>query len=385
MADKRDYYEVLGVSKGCSESDLKSAYRKLAKKYHPDLNPDNKEAEEKSKEVTEAYEILSDSDKRARYDQFGHAGVDPSYGAGTGGYGGYGGGFGQGMDFDLGDIFGSFFGGGFGGGAAQNPSAPRRGNDLRATITISFMESAKGCSRTVRVNRNETCPDCGGNGAAKGTKKETCPDCQGHGQQRVNKRTPFGVFQTVQTCQRCGGSGKIIKTPCPTCSGTGRRRAVKEVTVNIPAGIDDGQSIAYRNMGDAGPNNGPAGDLNITVRVEKDSIFRREGNDVWCDAPLSFMQAALGDEINVPTIVGQAKITIPEGTQNGTVFRMKGKGFPVVNTKNTGDQYVRVNVEIPTKLSKEQKELIRKLDKTMKEKNYTKRISFFERLKDLGK
>ena len=385
MAEKRDYYEVLGVSRGCSESELKTAYRKLAKKYHPDLNPDDKTAEEKFKEVNEAYEILSNPEKRARYDQFGHAGVDPTYGAGSTG-GGFGG-FGGDMDFDLGDLFGSVYGGGGRGGfgGSQNPNAPRRGNDLNATVTISFMESAKGCVRKIKVNRSETCPDCGGSGAARGTKKETCPDCHGQGQKRVSKRTPFGVFQTVQTCPTCGGSGKVIKNPCPTCGGSGRKRAIKEVSVNIPAGIDDGQSICYRNLGDAGPNNGPSGDLNITVRVTKDNIFRREGNDVWCDVPLTYMQAALGDEIVVPTIGGQAKLNIPEGTQNGTVFRLRGKGFPIINSKGTGDQYVRVNVEIPTKLNREQKELIRKLDRALQDKNYTKRGSFFDRLRDLGK
>ncbi len=386
MAEKRDYYEVLGVQKGCSEAELKTAYRKMAKKYHPDLNPDNKEAEEKFKEVNEAHEVLSDPEKRARYDQFGHAGVDPNYGAGQpgGGYGGGFGGFGGGVEMDLGDIFSSFFGGGRGFGGNQNPNAPRRGKDLSASVTISFFEAAKGCKRTVRINRNETCTECGGSGAAKGTQKQNCPDCGGSGQVRVNQRTPFGVFQSTKPCSRCGGTGKIIPTPCTACNGGGRVRVSKTVEVNIPAGIDDGQSICYRNLGDAGPNKGPAGDLNVTVRVQKDEMFKRDGFDVWCDVPLTYAQAVLGDEILVPTIDGQVKQTIPEGTQNGTVFRLKGKGLPVLQGKGRGDQYVRVSVEIPVKLSKQQKEQLRTLDATLTHKNYVKRNSFIDRLKDLA-
>ena len=383
LAEKRDYYEVLGVNKGCTEEELKKAYRKLAKQYHPDLNPDDKDAEEKFKEVGEAYEVLSDKEKRAKYDQFGHAGVDPSYGAGAGGFGGGfgGGGFGG---FDVGDIFESFFGGGFGGSArTRNPNAPIKGNNLSAQLTLSFMEAAKGCAKEINIQRLERCASCNGSGAAPGTTTETCSACNGAGQVRVQQRTPFGVIQSSRPCDRCGGKGKIIKTPCSACRGLGRVRRSVKTTVNVPAGIDDGQTFVLSGQGDNGVNGGPSGDLNITVSIRPDPIFERDGYDVWCEIPVTFAQAALGDELTVPTIDGKVKYSIPEGTQPGTTFRLRGKGINYVNGRGRGDQYVKVVVEIPKNLNSKQKEALKHFDSLGSEKNYEKRKSFFDKLKDL--
>ena len=278
-AEKRDYYEVLGVDKSASEDEIKRAYKKMARKYHPDLNPDNKEAEEKFKEVNEAYEVLSDSDKKARYDQFGFAGVDPNYGAGAGG-GAYGAG---GFDFgDLGDIFGSFFGGGFGSAQRRNPNAPQRGESIRLSVTISFEEAAFGCEKSVTVDRSESCPTCKGNGCAHGTTPEVCPDCHGTGTVTQAQRTPFGVMQSQGPCQKCRGTGKIIPQPCPDCHGSGRIRKRRTIQVNIPAGIDNGQTISLRGQGHAGSNGGPSGDLLITVMVRPHEIFRREIGRASC-------------------------------------------------------------------------------------------------------
>ncbi len=378
MAEKRDYYEVLGLQKGASDDEIKKAYRKKAKQYHPDLNPDNAEAEAKFKEVNEAYEVLSDSQKKARYDQYGHAGVDPNFGAGGGGaYGGYGGG----MDFDFGDIFSSFFGGG--GGHRSNPNAPRQGGDVAASVILSFEESAKGCKKQVEVTLVESCPDCGGSGAKKGTSPKTCPQCGGSGQVRRQQRTPFGMMQTQAACDRCRGTGRIIETPCGTCNGSGRVTARRTVGVNIPAGIDDGQTIIIRGKGNAGQNGGPAGDLQVRVTVRPHPLFERHGNDIYCDLPLTFVQAALGAEIQVPTLHGKEPFTIKEGTQPGEQLRIKGKGFPDVHGRRTGDLIFRVTIEVPRNLSHDQKELLRKFDGTTSEKNYQKRGTFFKKLKDL--
>ena len=309
--EKRDYYEVLGVSKGASEDEIKRAYKKLARKYHPDMNPGDKEAEEKFKEVNEANEVLSDPDKKARYDQFGFAGVDPNYGAG----GGYGAG---GFDFgDLGDIFGSFFGGGFGGGGQRRRNGPQRGESIRMSVSVDFIEAAFGCEKEVTVERSEQCPTCKGNGCAPGTTPEVCPDCHGSGAVTQSQRTPFGVMQTQAVCGKCRGTGKIIHQPCPDCHGSGRARKRKTVKVNIPAGIDNGQTISLRGQGHAGKNGGPNGDLLITVMVKPHDIFRREGTSVFCEAPITFTQAVLGAEMEIPTIDGKVKYTIPEGTQTG--------------------------------------------------------------------
>ena len=382
MADKRDYYEVLGVPKTASDDEIKSAYRKLAKKYHPDLNPGDKAAEEKFKEVGEAYEILSDKDKRARYDQFGHAGVDPNYGAGAGG--GFGGGFGGGVD--LGDLFGDLFGGGFGGfggGRRANPNAPRKGGDIRVSLVLSFMEAVHGCTKTVSVNRQDTCPECGGTGAAKGTSPETCPDCHGSGYVTVQQRTPFGVMQSSQPCSRCGGKGKIIKSPCSKCHGSGKTSSTKRVEVKVPAGIDDDQSMRLTGLGDAGLNGGPSGDLHVYVNVRPHPIFERRGDDVWCEMPITFSQAALGAEVTVPTIDGRVSYQVREGTQPGDVFKLKDRGIPHLNGRGKGNQFVRVTIEVPKNLSQKQKQLLQEFDSCAEEKNYQKRKGFFDKIKEM--
>ena len=372
--EKRDYYEVLGVSKGASEDEIKKAYKKLARKYHPDMNPGDKEAEEKFKEVNEANEVLSDPDKKARYDQFGFAGVDPNYGAGGGGFGG-------GFDFgDLGDIFGSFFGGGFGGGG-QRRNGPQRGESIRMSVSVSFTEAAFGCEKNVTLDRSEQCPSCKGNGCAKGSTPEVCPECHGSGQVQVRRQTPMGMFATTTQCPKCAGKGKIIHQPCPDCHGSGNMRKRKTIKVNVPAGIDHGQTISLRGQGHAGKNGGPNGDLLITVMVQPHDIFRREGTAVFCEAPITFSQAVLGAELEIPTIDGKVKYTIPEGTQTGTVFRLRGKGIPVLNGHGRGDQYVTVNIETPRGLNKEQKEALRKFSETLGEGNYEKQRSFFKKFK----
>ena len=385
MPEKRDYYEVLGLQKGCTEDEIKKAYRALAKKYHPDLNPDDKTAEEKFKEVGEAYEVLSNPEKRARYDQFGHAGVDPSYGAGGGsGFGGFGGA--TGFD-DIGDIFENFFGGGFGGfggsSRTRNPNGPIKGNDLRYNIAIDFLEAAHGCQKEITIQRLEQCRTCHGSGAAAGTSPETCPDCSGTGQVRVSQRTPLGIIQTTKACPKCGGKGRIVKEPCKDCNGLGRVRRTLKKTVNIPEGIDDGQAFSVRGEGDNGINGGPSGDLIISVTVRPHPIFERDGYDVWCDIPVTFAQAALGDELTVPTIDGNVKYTMPEGTQPGTVFRLRNRGVKYTNGRGRGEQYVRVNIEVPTTLTAKQKDALREFDKLTTDRNYSKRKSFREKLKDL--
>ena len=378
--EKRDYYEVLGVDKSVSDDELKKAYRKMAKKYHPDLNPGNKEAEQKFKEVNEAYEVLSDKEKRARYDQFGHAGVDPNFGAGAGG-GAYGGGF-TGDFGDLGDIFSSFFGGGFGGGGRRaNPNAPRRGNDTAAAVNLSFEEAAKGCRKTVKVTKIENCKECGGTGAGKGSTPKTCPVCHGTGQVSATQRTPFGVMQTQKVCDNCHGSGKIIDKPCHTCAGKGRIRHTVEQTVDIPAGIDDGQIINVRGGGDAGANGGPSGDLRINVNVRPHPIFEREGYDVYCQIPITFTQAALGDEVIVPTLDGKVKLNIHEGTQPGDEFKLREKGIQRLNYSGRGDQYVKVVVEVPKELTKAQKDKLKEFEALTGDKNYKTRKSFTDKIK----
>ena len=383
MAEKRDFYDVLGVSKTSTDDEIKKAYRKLAKQYHPDLNPDDKETEAKFKEVSEAYEILSDPQKRARYDQFGHAGVDPSYNAGGGGgYGGFGGM--GGFDFDdLGDIFGSFFGG-FGGGSRRaNPNAPQRGRDININVTVSFMEAAHGVKKEVSYPSVDRCTSCNGTGAAVGSSPETCPDCHGTGRVNMTQRTPFGMVQTQKACSRCGGKGKIVKNPCPTCSGTGRMRKSHTLEISIPAGINDGQTISIGGRGEAGTNGGGYGDLLVTVSVRPDALFERDGYDVWCTIPITFTQAVFGAELTVPTVDGRVKYQIPEGTQAGTTFRLKGKGIQYLNSKGRGDQYVKVNIEVPKNLSSKQKEALKEFEALREDdKNYEKRKNFFDKLKD---
>ena len=364
---KRDYYEVLGVSKGASDDEIKKAYRKLAKKYHPDMNPGDKEAEAKFKEVNEAYSILSDSEKRARYDQFGHAGVDPNYGAG--GPGGGFGGFDMG-DIDLGDIFGSFFGGGFGGfggSASSRRNGPQKGESLRASLTITFEEAAFGCEKEINLNRTEECEACHGSGAEPGTTAETCPDCRGTGVVRVQQRTGGFAFSSTAPCSRCRGTGKIIHTPCKACGGSGSVKKTKRVTVSIPAGIDDGQAISLRGQGNAGKNGGPAGDLIVAVHVKPHPQFHRDGTTVLYEQPVTFYQAVMGAELEIPTIDGKVKYNLPAGTQTGTTFRLRGKGIPELRGRGRGDQYVTVRVQVPTSLNGEQKEALRAFAEAMGE------------------
>lgn len=377
MADKRDYYEVLGIDKGADDAAIKKAYRVLAKKYHPDMNPNDKEAEAKFKEVNEAYAVLSDPQKKAQYDQFGHAAFEQG-GGGAGGFGGFDG-FG---DFgDLGDIFGSFFGGGFGGSSSARRNAPQRGEDVGATVTVSFEEAAFGVKRDISYNRVQKCPDCSGSGAEKGTSAETCSACGGSGQRRVTQRMGGMQFQSTVTCDACRGKGKIIKNPCSNCRGTGYIRVTKKLEVSIPAGIDDGERIALRGQGCDGRNGGPAGDLIITVRVKRHNVFEREGYHIYCEVPVTISEATLGAEITVPTLEGNVTYTIPEGTQHGTQFTLKGKGIPYVNSSGRrGDLIFAVNVEVPKGLSEKQKDLLREFAAACGENNYGKKTGFFKKL-----
>ncbi len=377
--NKRDYYEVLGVEKGASADEIKKAYRKSAMKYHPDRNPGDKEAEEKFKELGEAYEVLSDDDKRARYDQFGFAGVDPNYGAGQGGNpfgGGFGGGFG-----DFGDIFSEFFGGG-GRSRGNARNAPRQGENVGVRLELTFEEAAFGCEKEVSAQRIENCAACNGSGSADGV-VETCSQCRGSGQVRTVQNFMGMQMQSTATCPTCSGRGQIIKTPCSTCRGKGKVRRTKKVKVNIPAGINQGQSVRARGEGCVGSNGGPAGDLLVEIYIRRHPIFERDGMDVYCEVPITFTQAALGAQIQVPTLDGKVSFEIPEGTQTGRQFSLSGRGIPQVgNPKRRGNHYFQVTVETPTKLTKEQKELLRKLDDSLDGKSNPKRKKFFDTLKD---
>lgn len=378
--EKRDYYEVLGVSKNATEDEIKKAYRKTAKKYHPDLNPDNAEAEAKFKECNEAYEVLSDPQKKQRYDQFGFAGVDPNYGAGAGGAGGFGGGFGFDGDIDLGDIFSSFFGGGGGFGGGRNPNAPRKGNDIQSAVSVTLEEAAKGCKKTVEVSRVEDCSQCNGTGAAPGSSPKTCPECQGRGVVNIQQRTAFGVMQTQRTCSHCGGKGTIIDKPCTKCAGKGKVRKKTKVDINIPAGIDHRQVVNVRGYGDAGLNGGPAGDLRVVVNVSNKTDFERDGYDLWYEKHISITQAALGVEVRVPTLDGDVKYNIPAGTQSHEVFKLKNKGIQRLNSMGKGDLYVRVIVDIPVNLTAEQKSLLKQFDASYTPKGNSKE-GFFDKFK----
>lgn len=369
MADKRDYYEVLGLSKGASEDEIKKAYRKLAKQYHPDMNPGDKVAETKFKEVNEAYDVLSDPDKKAKYDQYGHAAFDPSSG-----FGGGGGGFGF-DGFDISDIFSSFFG----GGSSRRSNGPIRGDDVRLRVTLTFEEAVFGCKKEVQYQRIQKCPECGGSGAAKGTSAKQCPDCGGRGQVNAQQRTPFGVMQTTKTCDRCRGTGKIVETPCKNCRGGGYVRAARKLEVSIPAGIDDGQGIALRGEGSDGRNGGPAGDLTISVSVRPHAFFERDGYDIYCDVPVTFADAALGADLQVPTIDGNEMLHIPEGTQTGTTFTLKNKGVQVVNSKTRGNMYITVVVEVPKGLNGKQKDLLRQFNESCGSSNHSKREKFMKK------
>lgn len=357
MAEKRDYYEVLGVDKNASDADIKKAFRKLARKYHPDVNPGDKDAEAKFKEINEAYDVLSNAEKRQQYDQFGHDA--PNFGAG--GFGGFGGGgFGGSADFgDLGDIFNMFFGGGGGAGAQAN--SPRQGADLRYDLTLSFEDAVFGCKKTITVDRWVTCSTCGGSGAKPGTSAETCSRCHGTGRVTSMQQTPFGRMQTQTTCPECGGRGKVIKEKCPDCGGTGRKRESKTLEVNVPAGVDNGTRLRMAGEGEAGENGGPSGDLYIYIRVRPHEIFTRDDTDIYMEQKINVAQAALGDEIEVPTLEGRIKFTIPAGVQSGARFRLKGKGVKGMRSYGKGDQYVTVIVETPKNLTDEQRQLFEKL------------------------
>ncbi len=381
MANKRDYYEVLGISRDASDSEIKKAYRKLAKKYHPDLCPNDKEAEQKFKEVSEAYEVLGDSKKRAQYDQFGHAGVDSNFGAGSGGYGA------GGFDVDLGDIFDSMFGGGgfggFGGSRRSNANGPKRGQDTFSSITISFLEACKGTSKEISITKMDKCDKCMGSGAASGSKPTTCPNCGGMGQVQMQQRTPFGFMTSSRTCPKCGGKGTIITNPCSACSGTGKKSKTKKIKINIPGGIDDGQTLLVSGEGNAGSNGGPYGNLNVAITVRPDPLFKRRGFDILCDIPITYSQAINGADIVVPTIDGKVKYSVPEGTQPGTTFRLKGKGVNRLRSHGRGDMLITTTIEVPRNLNETQKKLIKEFDDSLNEKNYHKRKGFFDKIKDM--
>lgn len=381
MSTKRDYYEVLGVSKSADATEIKKAYRKLAMKYHPDKNQGDKEAEEKFKEINEAYEVLSDETKRKNYDQFGHEGVN---GQGFGGAGGFGGqGFG-GFDDIFGDIFGDMFGGGFGGGR-QRRRGPERGADIRQRINISFEEAAFGKKVQVKINRSEECNECHGSGAKPGTSKKTCSTCNGSGQVQSVQRTPFGNIASTRTCSTCNGEGEVIESPCTKCHGKGSIRKTKTIEVDIPAGIDEGQMIKLSGQGELGTRGGPRGDLYIEVNVKSHQLFTREGYDVYLEMPITFAQATLGDKIQVPTLDGKVEYEIPEGTQTGTVFRLKGKGIPKLRSNVRGDQYVKVTVEIPKKLNDKQKELVRQFAKECGEEVHERQQSLSNKIDNFFK
>jgi molecular chaperone DnaJ len=357
VSEKRDYYEVLGVDKSASEADIKKAFKKMARKYHPDLNRDDpKAAEVKFKEINEAYEVLSDPQKKAQYDQFGHAAFENG-GAGAGGFGGgFGGaGFGgAGAEGGFGDIFDMFFGG---GGRSRRPG-PERGNDLRYDLEVSFEEAAFGKEVELNIPRTENCSSCHGTGAAAGTQPEECPQCHGSGQMQYAQNTPFGRIVNARTCDRCGGTGKIIKTPCADCNGTGKKRVRRKINVKIPAGVDQGSRIRVGGGGEAGVRGGGNGDLYVYIFVKPHKLFKREGTDVLCEVPVSFVQAALGDTVEVPTLDGKVEMKIPAGIQSGAVLRLKARGIPLLRGNGRGDQHVRIKVLTPQKLSSKQKTLL---------------------------
>ena len=378
MADnKRDYYEVLGVSKNATDDEIKKAYRILAKKYHPDLNPGDAEAEKKFKEANEAYEVLSDSDKRDKYDRFGHAAFDPASGGGSGfgGFGGFGG------DFDFGDIFSSFFGGSTGSSSRSRRNAPIEGDDVGTYVNLTFEEAAFGCKKDIEFSRIEACPDCDATGAERGTTTETCSACRGTGHVTVKRQTMLGFMQTQTPCSPCKGTGKIIKCPCKNCNGKGYIKLRKKFEINIPAGIDHLQRIVKRGQGSAGRNGGPNGDLIIEVRVAEDKIFTRDGNNIFCEVPISFAEAALGAEIDIPILGGGTeKYDIPEGTQTGTSFTLRGKGIPDINSGRKGDLIITVVVETPRNLSSEQKKLLKEFATSLGESNNKAKDSWFKKL-----
>lgn len=372
---KRDYYEVLGVNKSADQNEIKSAFRKLAKKYHPDLNPGDSDAEVKFKEVNEAYGVLGDPEKKQKYDQFGHAAFDGNQGFG---------GFNSAGFEDFGDIFGDIFGDFFGGGQSRQNrrNGPRKGSDLKVRLNIDFEEAVFGTKKEIKISRVEECHICKGSGAKKGTSKHTCSQCNGTGTVRTVQRTPFGQFASTTTCNTCGGTGEIIDEPCSNCRGAGREKKTRKITINIPAGVDSGSVIPLRGEGNHGEKGGPSGDLYVYLKVKPHDIFEREGNDIRCEIPISYVKAALGGAVEVPTIDGKVKYDIPEGTQTGTVFRLKQKGIKNLRGTGKGDQYVRVKISVPKKLNEKQRELLKQFAETFGEESEHEKKGFFDKMKD---
>ena len=379
MAEKRDYYEVLGLKKGASDDEIKKAFRKLAMKYHPDKNQGDKVAEEKFKELNEAYNILSDSEKKTRYDRFGHAGVDPN--AGFGGGGGFSGFSGAGGFEDIFDMFGGMFGGG-GFSQSRRRNGPAKGRDLQKNLTITFEEAAFGCKKQVTINKFVACETCSGSGAAPGTSKKDCTACNGTGEVKTFQKTPFGQFQSSSPCGACGGKGTVNETPCTSCSGTGKVRKDVTLSVDVPAGVDNDSVISIRGQGEPGTNGGPNGDLYLVMVVKPHSMFQRRGQDLWIDIPISFAQAALGDELTVPTLDGKVSYKMPAGTQPDTIFRLKGKGIQSLKGGKHGDLYVKAVLEVPSKLDAKQRKAIEEMDKVVSTEYYQKKKSFLEAMKE---
>lgn len=375
MAKQRDYYEILGVARDASPEEIRKAYLKLAHKYHPDKTGGDKAAEEKLKEINEAYDVLKNKEKRAKYDQFGHMGEQFAGGEGFGGFGGFGAG-GGGFEAPFDDFFDVLFGRSSAGGGRRR-SAARPGNDLEYRLNITLREAAAGVKKKVKFARREVCSDCNGSGAAPGSQPQTCTDCGGTGQVRRAQ----GFFSITQTCPRCRGAGRIITKPCPRCTGAGRVRAERELSVDLPAGVDTGSRLRLNGEGEAGEGGGPRGDLYIYVEVEPDEIFSRDGNDVICEIPISFVQAIVGDKIRVPTLTGEAELRVPAGTQPGTLFRLRGMGIKDLRGYHKGDQIVRIQVEIPTRISREQRELMERFQSLSTEKTYPLYQRFVEKLK----
>lgn len=374
MAEKRDYYEVLGLKKGASSDEIKKAFRKMAMKYHPDRNPDNKEAEEKFKEVNEAYAILSDPDKKSKYDKFGHAGVDPNAGFGGAGFGGFGG-------FDFGDIFSDMFGGfsGFGGRATEH-TGPAKGADLQKKIVIDFKEAIFGCKKEIKITKNVRCKTCNGEGNAPGTSKRKCDQCNGTGRTTTIRQTILGQMQSQSICSKCNGSGEIIDTPCPDCHGSGINNKTVKINIDIPAGVDNDSIIPIRGQGEPGPHGGPMGDLYIVISVRPHSTYKRNGDNLYLEMPITFDQAALGTKLTVPGFGETYTYTLPAGSQSGQNFRLKGKGVVNPRTGRRGDLYVTIKIEVPTKLSPKEKKAIREMSDKIKETSYVKK-SRFDKLK----
>ena len=366
--NKRDYYEVLGVSKDASKEEIKKAYRKLSKQYHPDINKEAN-ASEKFEEVKEAYEVLSDEQKRAQYDQFGHQ--DPNQGFGGGGFGGA-----EGFGFD--DIFSTFFGGGT---RRRDPNAPRKGDDLQYSMTIDFLDAVFGQETEIEIPKDETCETCDGSGAKPGTSKKTCPYCEGAGQLNVAQDTPFGRMVNRRACHHCEGTGQIIEEKCTTCRGAGKVRKLKKIKVTVPAGVDDGQQLRVSGQGGPGINGGPAGDLYVLFRVKPHAQFERDGDDIHLELPITYPQAALGDEIEVPTISGKVKLKIPAGTQNGARFRLRGKGVQNVHGYGVGDQHITIKVKVPSKLSEKQRQLLREFAEVSGDIPEEQSSSLFDKIK----